>query len=123
MSAMGEIALILMVCLAGEFVAALLPVAFPASVISMVLLMVLLLCGVVKERQIQTVSNFFVVNMGLFFVPALVGILEYVELLKTQLLAFVAVAFLTTPIVYGVTAWTVQLLMGAMRKRGGKKDA
>ncbi len=122
MNVMGEIALILVVCLAGEAVSALLPVAFPASVISMVLLTVLLLCGVIKQRQIQTVANFFVVNMGLFFVPALVGIMEYTDLLRQQLIGFVAVAFFTTPIVYLVTAWTVQLLMGAIRKKGGKKN-
>ena len=122
MSVMGEIALILVVCLAGEAVAALLPIAFPASVISMVLLMILLLCGVIKERQIQTVASFFVVNMGLFFVPALVGILAYVDVLKRQLLPFVAVVVITTPIVYLATAWTVQLLMGAIRKRGGRRD-
>ncbi len=120
MNVMSEIALILVVCLAGEAVAALLPVSFPASVISMVLLMILLLCGVIKQRQIQTLANFFVVNMGLFFVPALVGIMAYVDVLKPRLLPFVAVAALTTPIVYLVTAWTVQLLMAAIRKRGGK---
>ena len=122
MSVMGEIALILVVCLAGEAVAALLPIAFPASVISMVLLMILMLCGVIKERQIQTVASFFVVNMGLFFVPALVGILAYVDVLKRQLLPFVAVVVITTPIVYLATAWTVQLLMSAIRKRGGRRD-
>lgn len=122
MNVMGGIARILVVCLAGEAIAALLPIAFPASVISMVLLMILLLCGVVKQRQIQSVANFFVVNMGLFFVPALAGIVAYVDVLKRQLLPFVAVVVLTTPIVYLVTAWTVQLLMAAIRKRGGKRN-
>ena len=55
MSLMGELGLIFAVCLAGELIAALLPVAFPASVISMVLLMLLLLCGVVKEGHISVV--------------------------------------------------------------------
>lgn len=122
MQIMSEIALILVICLAGEAVAALLPVAFPASVISMVLLMILLLCGVVKQRQIQLVADFFVVNMGLFFVPALVGTLEYMEVLKRQLLPFVVVVLLTTPVVYFVTGWTVQLLMRAVRKKEGKRN-
>lgn len=122
MQIMSEIALILVICLAGEAVAALLPVAFPASVISMVLLMILLLCGVVKQRQIQLVADFFVVNMGLFFVPALVGTMEYMEVLKRQLLPFVVVVLLTTPVVYFVTGWTVQLLMRAVRKKEGKRN-
>ena len=79
--------------------------------------------GVIKQRQIQTVSNFLVVNMGLFFVPALVGTLEYVALLKSMLLPFLVIALITTPIVYGVTAWTVQLLMGRTKKKGGEQDA
>ena len=47
MHILTELSLIFALCLAGEGIAALLPVAFPASVISMVLLMVLLLTGVV----------------------------------------------------------------------------
>lgn len=120
---MAEIALIFVLCLVGEWIAALLPVAFPASVISMVILIFLLMTGVIKQRQIQTVSNFLVVNMGLFFVPALVGTLEYVDVLKARLVPFLVVALITTPIVYGVTAWTVQLLMRCTKKKGGTQDA
>ena len=110
-----ELSLIFALCLAGEGIAALLPVAFPASVISM-LLMALLLTGVVKERRIQTVSRFLVTNMGLFFIPSLVGTMEYVEVLRAQALPFLAVTFLTTPVVYLAAAWTVQLLMRRSRK-------
>ena len=119
MNVMLELGLILVLCLAGEWVAALLPFAFPASVISMILLAVLLMTGVVKERMIQTVSKFLVVNMGLFFVPALVGTLQYVDVLKSQIVPFLAVTFLTTPVVYLAAAWSVQLLMKAMRKKEG----
>lgn len=122
MNGMTELALILGICFVGEWVAALLPVAFPASVISMVLLAALLLCGVVKERHIQVIAKFLVTNMGLFFVPAMVGTLEYMDVLKSQLIPFLVVAFLTTPVVYLATAWTVQLLMGR-KKKGGERDA
>ena len=114
-----ELSLIFALCLAGEGIAALLPVAFPASVISMLLLMALLLTGVVKERRIQTV-RFLVTNMGLFFIPSLVGTMEYVEVLRAQALPFLAVTFLTTPVVYLAAAWTVQLLMRRSRKEAGR---
>lgn len=117
MNVMGELALIFVICLLGELIAAILPIAFPASVISMILLMILLLCGVVKEGQIRTVSNFLVVNMGIFFVPAVVGTIEFQDVLIPQLLPFVVVVAVTTPAVYAVTAWTVQILM-----RGRKEE-
>ena len=116
---MVELGLILVICLVGEWIAGLLPIAFPASVISMVLLILLLLTGVVKERQIRSVSHFFVVNMGLFFIPALVGTLAYTDMLSAQLLPFLLVTLLTTPVVYLVTAWSVQLLMKFLQNKGG----
>lgn len=120
MNIMGELALIFGICLVGEGVAALLPVAFPASVISMVLLMVLLLTGVVKDRHIQTASHFLVANMAFFFLPSLVGLLEHIELLKSQLVPLLLIIVLTTPVVYLVTGWTVRLLM--LRHRNRKED-
>lgn len=120
MNIMGELALIFGICLVGEGVAALLPVAFPASVISMVLLMVLLLTGVVKDRHIQTASHFLVANMAFFFLPSFVGLLEHIELLKSQLVPLLLIVVLTTPVVYLVTGWTVRLLM--LRHRNRKED-
>ena len=120
MNIMGELALIFGICLVGEGVAALLPVAFPASVISMVLLMVLLLTGVVKDRHIQTASHFLVANMAFFFLPSFVGLLEHIELLKSQLVPLLLIVVLTTPVVYLVTGWTVRLLM--LRYRNRKED-
>ena len=120
MNIMGELALIFGICLVGEGVAALLPVAFPASVISMVLLMVLLLTGVVKDRHIQTASHFLVANMAFFFLPSFVGLLEHIELLKRQLVPLLLIIVLTTPVVYLVTGWTVRLLM--LRHRNRKED-
>ena len=120
MNIMGELALIFGICLVGEGVAALLPVAFPASVISMGLLMVLLLTGVVKDRHIQTASHFLVANMAFFFLPSFVGLLEHIELLKSQLVPLLLIIVLTTPVVYLVTGWTVRLLM--LRHRNRKED-
>ena len=117
---MGGRALVCGICLVGEGVAALLPVAFPASVISMVLLMVLLLTGVVKDRHIQTASHFLVANMAFFFLPSFVGLLEHIELLKSQLVPLLLIIVLTTPVVYLITGWTVRLLM--LRHRNRKED-
>ena len=119
---MEELALILALCLAGEGIAALLPVSFPASVISMILLMLLLFSGVVKERHIRLTSKFLMANMGIFFVPAVVGTIDYAEVLSRQLLPFAVIVLFTTPLVYGVTAWTVQLWIRRMRKERKRND-
>ena len=120
MNIMAEIAIILGICLVSEVIAALLPIVFPASVISMILLLVLLLTGVVKDRHISRVSAFLVGNMAFFFLAPCVGLMEHASTLMNCLLPFLLVAALTTPIVYCVTGWTIQLMMKVMdRKEDG----
>ena len=119
MNIMGQLRPYFGLSLVGEGVAALLPVSFPSSVISMVLLMALLLTGVIKDKHIKTVSNFLVANMAFFFIPSFVGIVEHGTLLKSQALPLLVIVGLTTPVVYLVTGWTVQLLM--LRRRKGER--
>ena len=118
---MGELAIVFGVCLLCEGAVSLLPFAFPASVLSMLVLLVLLLSGLLKKEHIGRVCAFFVGNMAFFFLPSCVGLLEHWGTLSAVLLPFFAVAVLTTPIVYAVTAWTVQLLMGLRRNKEARK--
>ena len=122
MSIMGELALIFGICLVGEGVAAILPVAFPSSVISMMLLMVLLLTGTIKDRHIERVTHFLVANMAFFFLPSFVGLLEHTELLKSRIIPLLIIVVATTPAVYLVTAWTVRLLMLRRREKGRERN-
>lgn len=120
MDIIGEIGLIFGVCLAGEGIAALLPVAFPASVISMILLMALLMTGVVKPRHIQRVSGFLLANMAFVFLPACVSVMEHADVILPRLVPVFLICFLTTPLIYLATAWTVQGMMALRRRKEAK---
>lgn len=120
MDIIGEIGLIFGVCLAGEGIAALLPVAFPASVISMILLMALLMTGVVKPRYIQRVSGFLLANMAFVFLPACVSVMEHADVILPRLVPVFLICFLTTPLIYLATAWTVQGMMALRRRKEAK---
>ena len=122
MTIMAEIAIIFGICLVSEGISALLPFAFPASVISMLLLLVLLLSGVVKEHHIQRVCRFLVGNMAFFFIAPCVGLMDHASTLVNCLLPFLFVAAVTTPLVYCVTAWTIQLLMAVMDRKEEQHD-
>ena len=116
MGIMAQIGIVLAVCLVGEGIAALLPIPFPASVISMVLLFLLLAAKLLRPHHIKET------NMACFFVPAGVGILRYADVLWANLLPLLAICFITTPLVYGVTAWAVQLTMRAIQKKEARHD-
>ena len=110
MKIVTELALLFSLCLISAGITHLLPVAMPASVVSL-LLTLLLYRKVIKPEQIRGVATFLMGSMGIFFVPALVGTVEYLETLKAYLLPFAVVTLVTTPLVYFVTAWTIQLVL------------
>ena len=75
MNIMAEIAILCGVCLVSEGIAALIPVAFPASVIALLLLGLLLFTKILKPEHIQRLSGFLVANMACFFLPTCVGVM------------------------------------------------
>lgn len=123
MNIMAEIAIIFGICLFSEVISALLPVAFPASVIALLLLGFLLFSRILKPEHIQRFSGFLVANMAFFFLPPCVGVMEHAPAILGQLAPFLLISFLTTPLVYLVTAWTVQFLIRRAREKGARKHA
>ena len=121
MNIMAEFVVIFGVCLVSEGIAALLPVAFPASVIALLLLGLLLFTGIVKPEHIQRLSGFLVANMAFFFLPSCVGVMEHAPAILRQLLPFALVVAVTTPFVYLITGWTVQRLIRRARRKGAER--
>lgn len=103
-----QIALVFGVCLVGEGIGLLLPIPFPASVISMVLLFVLLVCRVIKPDHIREKARFLSANMAFFFIPAGVGIMDQYPVIREHLLVLLLICLVTTVLTFGATALTVK---------------
>ena len=86
------------------------------------LALVLLLTGIVKDRHIDKASNFFVTNMSFFFVVPCVSVMDHFPKLVDCLLPFLFISVVTTPVVYCATAWSTQLLMALVDKKEAKHD-
>ena len=121
MSVMAQIGVVFGICLAAEGISALLPFTFPASVLSMVLLLVLLSCKILKPRQLKEETDFLLGNMPLFYVPACVGVLQYTDVLFQNFWAIFLISLLTTPLVFFATGHAVQLTMKLLRRKEEKK--
>lgn len=120
---MAQAAVIFGLCLISEGIAALIPMAFPTSVIALLLLGLLLFSGLLRPEQIRELSTFLVANMAFFFLPSCVGVLEHAPAILGQLAPFLLISFLTTPLVYFVTARTVQFLIRRAKGKGAEKRA
>lgn len=115
-----QLALLLAVCLAGEFITSLLPFKFSASVLSMLILLLLLAVKAVKYESIKDISDFLLGNMALLFVPLGVSLLEYLDIISSNLVLFLLVVLVTTPVVYGAAALTAQAVINFQDKKGEK---
>ena len=71
-----QIGVILAFAAAGEWIAAILPVAVPPSIVAMALLLLLLFCGALRLEQVEDTADFFLKNMGFFFIPVNVSIMK-----------------------------------------------
>src|SRR5699024_4223569 len=77
MSVLAQLAVIFLVCLISEGICALLPIAFPAAVMAMVLLLLLLFGRAFKPEQLRESSDFLLDHMAFFFVPGCVSLIKY----------------------------------------------
>ena len=122
MSVLAQICLIFGICLASEGLSSILPFTFPASVMSMLVLLILLAVGVLKPKHLQQSAGFFLDHMAMFFIPVCVSVLKYVDVLLANFWAVVLISLLTAPLVFFVTGHVVQLTMKLMRKKKGEKQ-
>ena len=88
----------------------------PGSVLGMIFLFLALLSGVVKPDRVKGAANFLTVNMGIFYVPAGVGLMTSVGVLKESWAVMAVVSVFTTILVMAV----VGLMQQKMGKEKGK---
>lgn len=94
MKLIRDFAVILACLLAGKAIAALLPFAFPASIIGLLLLFSLLSSGLVRLAWIFAGGQLILRHMALLFIPVAAGLLSYVDVLSAGL-GFILVAAIT----------------------------
>ena len=99
-----------------------LPVPFPDSVISLLLLLLLLLVKVVKAGHIQNVADFLTGNMGFFFLPATVSIMNYVDTIFAHAAAFFIICVVSMITTFAATAGTVVLTRRLLHKGEGEAE-
>ena len=97
-------------------------VSFPGSLIGMILLFIFLLVGVIKSDGISEVGQFFISNMGIFFVPGAILILDRLEVISSiwwKLIIIILGAFVIS---FSLTYWSVKLTLYLQNKRKKEKE-
>jgi holin-like protein len=119
LNVIAQLGIIFGICLISEGISALLPFAMPASIIGMLLLLLMLILKIVKTEQIRSVTDFLIGNLPFFFVPAVVGLINYLDILSANALKMVLVVFVSMAATFAATMWAVRLTIRLMER--GKK--
>jgi holin-like protein len=104
-------------CLAGEVLAAVLPI--PASVYGLLLMVVALKTGLLKLEQVRETGLFLTGIFPLLFVPAAAGVMELGSQLINLLLPAVLAIVPVTALVMAVTGMVAQKCAGGKEHKNG----
>jgi holin-like protein len=112
-----ELAVLLAIYLLGCQMAVWFSWPIPGGVIGMVLLLLAFALGVVKPAALQMGAGLLMAEMLLFFIPALMSLLDYGGLLRSDGWRILLVIGVSTLMVMLVTAFTVELVVRLRKSR------
>ncbi len=117
MKIVTQVGIIFSICWISQIIEKLLPFSFPASVIGMILLFILLCVHILKVDYIREKSDFLLENMAFFFIPAGVSIINYFDVLKNWVVQLIMICVVSTVVTFAVTAYSMKLALYLMQKK------
>lgn len=108
--------------LVGECLSALLPVSIPGSVIGMVLLFFFLHFNWIKIEQVEEVGNWLTDHMGIFFVPAGVGLMTNFDVLAGTWQQLLIIILVSTAFMMVFVGGVVQFVKRKSEHRSIEKE-
>ena len=102
-----QIALLAAIWLLADIAVRTLHLPLPANLTGMLLLLICILLGVVKAQWFSAGARWLLAEMLLFFVPAVVAVVNYQDLLLQEGWRIMVVLIVSTVLVLGTTALVV----------------
>ncbi len=120
MNILKEATIIIAIYFLGEILSKTVVGFIPGNILGMLILLILLITKVIKLESIDNISKFFLDNLAFFFIPASVGLMASIGLIKGSVIKILFICIVSTIIVMGTTALTVDFIIKIKeRKRKG----
>jgi len=101
--------ILLLIAFVGDLVSKSIDIS--ASIIAMVVLFILLLAGILKERHVASVGDVMVELLPLFIVPSSISIVDYFSLVQDIWVKVFFVCVIGVFITFFTSFYTVKLIM------------
>lgn len=109
----NQLALILGIWAAGEYISSIIQniVVIPGSIIGMILLFLMLQFKIIKLEGIEDLSNIFLDNMAIFFIPAGVSLINSLDIIANNMWVLVITILISTIVVMYFTGIVVEKMI------------
>lgn len=96
-------------------------IPLPSNVFGLLILLLLMFTGIVNIKWLKAGSMWLLAEMLLFFIPAVVAIINYQDLFLHDGLKIMAVIIISTCFVLGITAFVVEKIYSYEVKKMQRK--
>jgi len=114
-----QILYILLFSLLGELLQAVISLPVPAAIYGIILLLLALLSGIIKEENISNAADFLINIMPILFISPAVKILQHWGLIASNLPQICIIMVVSAFLVFAVSGWVTRLLR---RKKEDKEN-
>lgn len=117
-----SLGIILLFSLLGEILKAIIPLPIPASIYGMILLFLALELKIVKIEKINSVAQYLISIMLIFFIMPAISIMDSFDLLTENLIPILIAVILPTILVVIVTGRVTQRVEKISKRWEEKED-
>lgn len=119
MKIFNQIGIILGIWACGEIISSLIQniIVIPGPIIGMIILFLLLQSKILKEEKIKDLSDFLLSNMGLFFIPAGVSLINSLGLIRDNALLLILCILLVNVVVMITSSKSVDFMISLKEKK------
>lgn len=119
MKIFNQIGIILGIWACGEIISSLIQniIVIPGPIIGMIILFLLLQSKILKEEKIKDLSDFLLSNMGIFFIPAGVSLINSLGLIRDNALLLILCILLVNVVVMITSSKSVDFMISLKEKK------
>lgn len=124
MKILKQLSIILSIWALGEYISSLISsiIIIPGSIMGMLLLFIFLKTKIIKLEKIEDISDFFLKNIGIFFIPPGVGLIASWGIIKQNGLVLILTTVISTIAVIATTGIVVDKLVLLKKKDETKEN-
>lgn len=106
-----QFSIIIFISFLGELLNKIIPLPIPASIYGLLIMFLSLKFGIIRLDSVKATSTFLIEIMPLMFIPAAVGLIESLGIIKPILLTIVIITIVSTLLVMIVSGKVTEFVI------------